>query len=64
MGLSNYLRVWGGKEKGKAEMDAWEEMREESCKQCMHGEEEEGVRRQGGTEYGCNGGDFKRAGAQ
>lgn len=40
--LSNYLCAWGGKEKGKAEMDLWEE----SCKQRMHGGEEEGVRRQ------------------
>lgn len=30
-------------------MDTWEEKREESCKHCMHVEEEEGVRRHGGT---------------
>lgn len=47
--LSNYLRAWGGKEKGKAEMDTWEEKREESCKEYMDGEEEEGVTRHGGN---------------
>lgn len=44
-------------------MDLWEEKREESCKQHMHREKEEGVKRHGGTKYGCNGGDFRGAGA-
>ena len=39
--------MWGGKEKGKVEVDACEKKKEESCKLCMHGEEEEGVRRHG-----------------